>query len=494
MAEQEITIDYNPQPLQRRLHTCTANEILFGGAAGPGKSHGLRMEGLIWASRIRGLQVYLFRRTFPELEKNHILPVLSTFPHGLGVYRDQKRRYDLHNGSMIHFSHCQYEKDVFNYQGAEIHLLLIDELTTFTEFQYDYLRGRVRCTLQVPEKYQCRIPGIITASNPGGVGHNFVKSRWVDFAAPLELKQAEKKEGGMTRCFIPGKLEDNKILLDRDPEYVHRLDALPEPYRTAYKDGNWNIFMGQAFAFRYDQHVIKPLPIPEHAQKYMTFDWGFGKPYSVGYWWVDTEGRGYRFSEIYGCLQGQPDTGLRQTDDEIAENIKKHESKIGISNQSIIRLCGPDCFSKKPDYKGGGQGPSTAETFAKHGLIMSPGDPSRILKIRQFHARLRLFNDQPPMMLVYDTCLDFIRTIPLLQTDPNNMEDIDTRMEDHQFDEAAHFVMARPIAMALPVEKKNKYEQRIELLEKGYDDPNEVIDFGQSVDPYSTPEQMVMWE
>ena len=446
----EIDLGYTPQPKQAQLHSSAANEILYGGSAGPGKSHALRFEALSWCMRVPGLQVYLFRRTFPELEKNHIIPSLAQFPRSFGTYKSQPRRWDFTNGSMLHFCHCQHDKDVFQYQGAEIHLLVIDELTTFTELQYDYLRGRVRCTLDIPQEFRHKIPGIVCGSNPGGIGHQFVKSRWVDKGQPMQLWRAPRNEGGMVRQYIPGKLEDNPILLTSDPGYIDRLDALPEPYRTAYKDGDWDIFMGQAFMFSRQHHVVDPMPIPDNAPLYMTFDWGFGKPFSIGWWWVDQDGRLYRFSEWYGW-NGIPDQGLRLTDPEIADGILKHDESLGLRGRHIHRLCDPTCFNKKPDYKGGGQGPSTAEEFSKLGVILSPGDPSRKLKLRQFHSRLRLYDDMPPMLQVYSHCEQFIRTIPLLQADMNDPEDIDTKMEDHVYDDACHACMARPISMTMPV-------------------------------------------
>src|SRR5512137_2235859 len=129
---------YTPHPKQSLLHTINANEVLYGGAAGPGKSHALRHEGYDWCLRIPGIQVYLFRRTFPELEKNHVIPSLSEFDPAVCKWNSQDSRWDFFNGSKFHFCHCQYEKNVFLYQGAEIDLLLLDELTTFTEFIYDY--------------------------------------------------------------------------------------------------------------------------------------------------------------------------------------------------------------------------------------------------------------------------------------------------------------------------------------------------------------------
>ncbi|MHC4310902.1 MAG: terminase large subunit domain-containing protein [Planctomycetota bacterium] len=470
--------NYAPQPKQAILHRCAANEILYGGAAGPGKSHALRQEALYWATRLDGLQVYLFRRTYPELEKNHILPSLNEFPMGYGKYRDQKRRWEFKNGSIIHMCHSQHEKDIFQYQGAEIHLLLIDELTTFTEFMYDYVRARVRCTLDVPEEWRHRLPGIICASNPGGVGHEFVKRRWVDFAKPYKYRKAIGREGGMLRCYIPGLLEDNQILMEKDPEYIHRLDALPEPFRTAYKEGDWDIFIGQMFYFSRDHHICQPRAIPENAQVYMTFDWGFGAPYSVGWWWADADGRLYRFGELYGW-NTQPNQGIRQTDSQIAEAIVQREKELGLRTtegspaRALLRIAGHDCWNKKPDYKGGGQGPSTTEIFARYGLFFSKGDADRVLKIRQFHERLRITDDGPPMVQIYNTCEHFIRTIPLLQANPNNVEDVDTNLEDHVYDEACHIFMARPLTPKVKTAKLSSYEKRLERLYQGKGDSYE---------------------
>lgn len=475
----KIEFDYKPQPKQIELHTSPANEILFGGAAGPGKSRALRSEGFIWACRIPNLQVYLFRRTFPELEENHIINSWMEFPREACRYNQQHKRWHFHNGSMLHFSHCQYEKDVFLYQGAEIHLLLIDELTTFTEFIYNYLYQRVRCTLEIPEKYRHKVPGVICASNPGGVGHEFAKKRWVKFAPEFELKRGPKdpehpEVEPSVRQYIPGLLSDNPTLTERDPGYVTRLNNMPEPWRTAYKDGNWDIFMGQAFQFSDRHHVIKPMPIPDGAPIYMTFDWGFGAPYSLGWWWVDADNRIYRFTEIYGQMRGaEANTGVRHTDEVIAAKIKAHEKEHGLEGKTIIRIGSPDCWSKKPDYKGGGQGPATAEVFESYGLSMRPGDPSRKLKIRQFHERLRIpanpdGTEGVPMMLVYDTCEDFIRTIPTLQSDENDVEDVDTKGEDHCYDEAALLCMARPLSMdpvaiAAEMEAKAQAAKRAKL-------------------------------
>jgi hypothetical protein len=272
-----------------------------------------------------------------------------------------------------------------------------------------------------------RWPGIektrfVATSNPGGVGHSWVKSYWIDRAFPTELQS----EAGQF-AFVKALPSDNPSL---PRSYWEMLNTLPEPLRLAWVEGRWDVFTEQAFAFNPNIHVVKPVPVPADAPLYMTFDWGFGKPYSVGWWWVDADNRLYRFTELYGAMPGGMDVGLRQTDQEIAERIIAHERKHGIEGR-IVRLCDPTCFNKKPDYKGGGQGESTAEVFARAGLNMAPGDANRKLKFRQLHQRLRVVPGEMPMLVVYPCCTDFIRTIQMMQIDPHDPEEILTTLEDH---------------------------------------------------------------
>ena len=224
---------------------------------------------------------------------------------------------------------------------------------------------------------------------------------------------------------------------------------------------------GKGLNFYREHHVIEPIPVPDHAPIYFTFDYGFAAPYSCGYWWVDGDNRLYRFSELYGKDKNaeSQNIGLRHTDQEIAQAILAHEEQLGIQNRKIIRLSDPTCFNKKPDYKGGGQGPPTSEIFGKFGIYMSPGDPDRINKIRQFRNRLTLLKDAKPMMLIYNTCKEFIRTIPLLRDDDKNPEDIDSKMEDHIYDETCHICQARPISLRDLIPRQSEWDRRIERLE-----------------------------
>lgn len=281
----------------------------------------------------------------------------------------------------------------------------------------------------------------------------------------------------MLRAYIPALLEDNKVLMERDPGYRDRVMAMPEPFRSAYLEGDWDMFAGQAFGFNRKYHVCAPFPIPDQAPLYFTFDWGFGKPYSAQWWFTDNDGRVFLFAELYGW-NGTADTGVRHTDSEIIERIIQKEIDLNLRTESgawisshIVRLCDPTCFNKKPNFMGGGQGESTAEIFSAAGLIMQPGDPSRVLKIRQFHERLRVPADGTmPMMMVFDTCEQFIRTIPLLQVDIKKPEDIDTSLEDHCYDSACHVLMARPLKRQEPKRSPSPTDKRIEELSQPIDD------------------------
>jgi hypothetical protein len=250
----------------------------------------------------------------------------------------------------------------------------------------------------------------------------------------------------MLRCYIPARLSDNPLLLARDPGYAARWRALPEPYRTASLDGDWDIFLGQAFAFSRALHVIRPRPVPDHAPLLMTFDWGYGAPFSVGWWWVDADGRLFRFAEWYGT-NGSPNQGLRLTDSRIAAGIAEREARLGLAGRAILRLAGPDCFAKKPDYRGGGQGPSTAEVFGRAGLVLAPGDPSRVAKIRQFPRAVapRERRSAPAAGL---RCL---RTFHPHDSAPRDAtatmwKTSTPRARTISTDEACHACMARPLA------------------------------------------------
>ena len=321
----------------------------------------------------------------------------------------------------------------------------IDECQTFPFFikMVDKLSGSCRSPHGVPSR-------MFGTGNPGGPGHNDVK-QFFKLGREFDVKPGTViyNEHGETRVYIPGMLKDNYILYKNDPKYVRKLMSIRDPMlRRAWLEGDWDVYIGQAFMLSEEHHIIKPIPVPEHAPLYMTFDWGYSAPFSVGWWWIDADGRFYRFAEWYGYNK-EENEGLRMVDSKIAGGIVEREKELGIWGKPVVRLCDPTCRNKKPDYKGGGQGPSTVEEFGKLGVHMRPGDPNRKLKIRQFRERIAIPVDekQRPMLQVYDTCRDFISTVPSLCMDEMNPEDIDTEQNDHIYDETCHICMARPMKL-----------------------------------------------
>ena len=285
--------------------------------------------------------------------------------------------------------------------------------TTFDVFTH--LRTRLRWP-GLPD-IECQF---VAGSNPGGPGHSWVKQFWMDRKFPAEWLRPT--DYSRYFVYVPAKATDNPHL---DAAYWQMLDTLPDNLRAAFRDGSWDIFIGQAFPeISRETHAIQPIwPVPEHSPLYMTFDWGFGAPFSLGWWWTDEEGRAIRCNRWYGA--SGPNQGLRIPDSEIAEGIIDREIDMGWArmtspgdyrsvqwSRQVIRYAGFDCFNKKPDYKGGGQGPTTAETFAAYGLYLSPMDASRHVKIRQFRERLRVREDGWPMLLVYETDEEFFRIMP----------------------------------------------------------------------------------
>jgi phage terminase large subunit len=461
--------------------------LLYGGALGGGKSYFLRwvlvrlLMNWFFLKGLKNVQVMLACEDFPSLKDRQLSKIGREFPVWLGKsYSDHKeygRCFQLapeYGFGIICFRNLD---DASKYQSAEFAAIAVDELTKNDVETFTFLRMRLRWPGLKDQ--ECVFIG---ATNPGGIGHSFCKAIWMDKNFPTEFVNPVDYRSMF--AYVPSKAEDNPHL---DAAYWQMLSTLPPHLVNAFKEGSWDVFVGQAFQeWSRIYHIMEPLRL-EHTQSplvpdgrpvYMTFDWGFGKPFSVCWFWLDDDNRKYLFAEWYGW-NGTPDQGLRLTDSEIADGIIKREQAMGftimqkehafgsenmrsIVNPQIIRLCDPTCFNKKPDYRGGGQGPSTAEIFMNMGLNLRPGDPSRVLKWRQFHEHLRVPRDGEdkvvgvPMLQIYSTCLHFIRTVPALVTDPNNIEDIDSSGEDHCADSAAHMFMARPVKQIAPIEEKRK--------------------------------------
>ncbi len=428
-----------------------ATEVLYGGAAGGGKSHLMRVASILWCAAIPGLQVYIFRRIRDDLVKNHMEGpkgfrvllagwVLAGF---CTIVEDEIRFW---NGSKIYLCHCKDAKDVYKYQGAEIHVLLIDELTHFTEAMYRFLRSRVRMVgLTLSEAYRGKFPRILCGSNPGNIGHLWVKETFVTPVPPMELRHMPDKEGGMLRQFIPARLNDNPSMAQDDPGYEGKLAGLgSETLVRAMRDGDWDVIEGAFFdCWDRQRHVVKPFAIPAHWTRFRSMDWGSAAPFSVGWWAVVSEP--YRTGDVLlprGCLVRYREwygKGDKLTAEEVANGIKQKEAGETIS-QGVLD---PSTFAEDG-------GPSIAHRMAAVGVFFRRADNKRVPQHGamggwdQMRSRLKGDADGNPMVVCFSTCIDSIRTIPVLQHDPDRAEDLDTEAEDHAADDWRYACMSRP--------------------------------------------------
>jgi hypothetical protein len=473
------TLDVGLHPRQVDVYQSEATEILFGGAAGPGKSFLLRVLAILWCFAIPGLQVYLFRRISDDLVKNHVegpkgfRALLAPWVNERLVEIVEGEIRFLWNGSKIYLCHCQEEKHRFKYQGAEIHVLLIDELTHFTEIIYRFLRGRVRMVgMKLPAAIASRFPRIVCGSNPGNIGHTWVKVSFVDGARDGEIRQMPKSEGGMKRQYIKALLRDNPTLLNDDPDYLDRLAGLGSAALVkAMLDGDWGAIEGAFFdTYASAVHEIPPFTIPADWTRFRSFDWGSARPFSVGWWAVVGDdmtlddgrllprGALVRYREWYG-VRKTPDgaimanVGLKLKNSEIAAGIAERSGVIRDERGRLLdkgesyaySVADPACFKQEG-------GPSIAEQIYNEDQTVNfiPADNARIAGWQQMSDRITGF-DGVPMLFVFDTCTDSIRTIPSLMHDEHRAEDVDTDGEDHAADEWRYACMSRPWVKPKPV-------------------------------------------
>jgi hypothetical protein len=470
MADGGAALDLHLHERQTDAFLSPATEILYGGAAGGGKSHLMRVLAIMLCSEIPGLQVYLFRRLSDDLYKNHmegpggffalLAPWLGA---GFVKFNASKNFLEFWNGAKIWLSHCQYEKDTVKYQGPEFHVLLIDELTHFSETIYRYLRGRCRLGgLKVPEKYRDKLPLVLAGSNPGGVGHNWVKRAWIDAAKPMEAWRTPKTEGGMVRQYIPAKLADNPTMAENDPDYEDRLHGLGNPALVkAMLDGDWNIVSGGALDDVWSPRVIVPrFRIPASWSVDRSFDWGSSKPFSV-LWWAEADGTeallsdGTRWAPPRGTLVALHEwygakganEGLKMPGPEIAAGILARETdlrsggwifgapKAGPADNAISNVSQPGT-------------PTIADEMAKAGVRWTESDKApgtRKIGLDLIRARLtEAGKDAPeaPALYIMEHCRNLIAHLPVLPRDEKNPDDVDSDAEDHDYDATRYRVLA----------------------------------------------------
>ena len=434
---------------QKAFMEADADEVLFGGAAGGGKSYGQLVDALVYALTYPKSRQLILRKTYPELEHSMILTSLGFYPKSVCKYSSTTRKWSFLNGSIIEFGFCASKADVLRYQGAEYEVVRFDELTHFTEEQYTYLISRIRGANSYPKMVK-------SSTNPGGIGHSWVKRRFIDGFEPGVVHA--DPDTGARRLFIPSYVQDNIFLMNSDSDYINRLKQLPEKERRALLCGEWDIYDGQVFAewrnadfgkrTRRWSHVIEPFDIPKEWRRYRSFDFGYSKPFAVSWFAVDEDGRAYNYRELYGCT-GEPDVGIRWTAQKIAEKIREIEDSED-EGCHIVGVADPAIWNSTGSADG-----SIADMMESRGVYFEKGNHDRLAGKMQAHYRLAFDAEGLPMIYFFENCKNVIRTLPQLCYDPTRPEDVDTRQEDHLYDALKYFLMTNPI----PIRTNEKPKQ-----------------------------------
>jgi len=448
-------------------------EVFFGGARGGGKTsyllgdyaQDIRTYGSAW----KGI---LFRRTYPELEEV-IFQSKQIFPSMGGIYKLGSRTWHFPNGATYKLRSMDREQDADKYQGSAYTHISFDELPNWaTDIAFNKLKACLRSTEEVPTKR------IRATGNPGGVGHSWVKHRFIDpnpagFSPLDEIKwvnlftgeQSEEPQTGKnwqqitsTRMFIPSRLQDNQILMKNDPNYVSRLaNTGSAELVKAWLAGDWNAIEGAYFDdWNSEKHIIDWFEIPAHWYRLRSMDWGYSKPFSI-HWWAISDGstimyngQKYNFPnnamicyrEWYGVQDNKPNVGTRLKIHEIAEGILKREDEE--LNRAVLD---PACWdasggkSIQEQFRDGGIGYDGVRGFDR-------ADNKRIPGWQQVRYRMK-----KNLLFIMKHCKHLIRTIPIMQHDASHFEDLDTDLEDHAVDDMRYACMSRPISIPRAIVK-----------------------------------------
>ena len=457
MSKLQLILDPPNNEKQEAFLSARTKHIGYGGARGGGKSWSVRNKAIRLCMRYKGIKCLIVRRTYPELTNNHIEPLQQVIPIKIARYNKTDKVFKFRNGSTIKFGYCNNDNDLNQYQGAEYDVIFIDEATQLQEMWIKKIVVCCRGVNNFPKRiyYTC---------NPGGASHGYFKRIFID-------KKYEQGEHPEDYTFIQALVTDNKALMASQPEYIKELEALPPKLREAWLYGRWDIFEGQFFEdFRETPdielcakagitteealkqrrftHVIEPFEIPRGWNIMRSYDFGYNKPFSLGYWAVDYDGILYRIMEMYGCTQ-TPDEGVKWSPDEQFKRISQFEREHPwLRGRHIVdSVADPAIWDKS-------RGISIADTAADYGIYFSPGDNERIPGWMQVHYRFQFDDNGYPRMYIFNNCKAFIRTIPLMMYSETHPEDLDTKLEDHCPDEVRYMCMSRPISPIIPPERK----------------------------------------
>jgi len=417
--------------------------VFFGGARGGGKTDGVLGKWALKEQRYGPkFNAIMFRRTTVSSE-DAIERSKDIFKPLGGKFNESKLIWRMPNGGRVAFAYLDSIKDAEEYQGRNVTDAWVEEAGQYPDpAPIDRLFGVLRSAGGVPVQ-------LILTANPGGAGQHWIAARYGLVPFPHGPKVITRPlSNGETHkmAVIPSRITDNRVLLHGDPGYINRLHLVGSAALVkAWLEGDWSAIEGAFFDKWSGRNVVNAFEVPDDWMRFRSFDWGSAKPFSVGWWCVAGDehhgiprGALIRYREWYGCQPGKPNTGLKLTTEEVATGITARDAKDKIA----YSVADPSIFTQDG-------GPARSEIFAQHEVYFRPADNKRIARNGAMggwdEMRQRIGGqDGVPMLYVFDTCKEFIRTVPVLQHDPVRAEDLDTASEDHIADEARYACMSRP--------------------------------------------------
>lgn len=418
-ARENVIFKANEGP-QEDFLAAGETDVLYGGAAGGGKSYAMLIDPLRFAHR-PAHRALIIRRSMPELRElidksRELYP--KAFPGA--KYKEVEKMWIFPSGAKMEFGFLERDADVYRYQGQAYSFIGFDEITHLpTEFAWNYLGSRLRTTDPEIEVY------LRCTANPGGSGAHWVKKRYIDPAPPNE---SFRGADGLTRKFIPARLQDNPYLA-KDGRYEQMLASLPPTQRKQLLEGNWDVAEGAAFTeFNPFDHVITPFEIPVHWERSKGIDYGYASESACVWGAVDpSDGTLIIYRELYR-------KGLLGTD--LARMITEMEYEDPFSVSGVLDTA---CWSRT-----GTTGPTVGETLQRAGHKLRRADKNRIQGKIQIHEYLKLMQSGRPRIQIFNTCPNLIRELQSIPLDKSKPEDVDTNASDHAYDALRYLIMARP--------------------------------------------------
>ena len=438
--------EWNPgeaNPKQKLFFASRKLYTGYGGAKGGGKTWAVRTKALLGAYNYPGIRILIMRRTYPELQSNHIEPMLKLVEPSLASYNGSLHSLYFVNGSLIHFGHWAGEQSELEYNGQEYDWIFLDEATQFTWRAFQFLGGLLRGVNDFPKRFY-------VTCNPGGVGHRWVKRLFIDRDFITGRENPEENENPDDYCFIPATVEDNTALLKSSPGYLRMLSAMPENLRRAYRYGEWDALGGNYFPeLREDTHLAEPFAIPRGWRRYRAFDYGLDM-FACAWFAVDESGRSYMYREY-------AKSGL------IVRDAARAMLERTLPGERIeATFAPPDMWSRQKD-----SGRTMAELFAEAGVPLVRADNSRVQGHMMIKELLARRPDGRPGLMFFTSCRETVDDLRDIQSDELNPNDCAREPHEvtHRVDAVRYYCVSRVLAAEAERESRAGPEEGL-----GYDE------------------------